>query len=105
MTLAGASVVALLGMPTYGSGLRGDDVVVPERPRLVLGENDSHASTFREPLKHLNEGYRRDDAGLGQCSGMTPEAMPSEPSLVRILCGHLTTRSWLPSEPLSTEDA
>jgi hypothetical protein len=46
---------------------------VLERPRLVLGEDDNLLGTCGEPLKHLNGGYRRQDAGLGQCSGMTPE--------------------------------
>lgn len=44
----------------------GADVVVPEPPRLVLSEDDDVASTFSEPLGHLNGGYRRRDACLRQ---------------------------------------
>jgi hypothetical protein len=34
----------------------GADVVVPERPRLVLGEDDDLASPLREPLEHSSRG-------------------------------------------------
>jgi hypothetical protein len=46
---------------------------VPQRPRLVLSQDNHLPGTIREPVKHLDGGYRRDDARLGQCSGMTPE--------------------------------
>jgi hypothetical protein len=51
----------------------GADVVVPERPRLILGKHQNLPGAIREQLKHLSRGYPRDDAGLAQCSGMTPE--------------------------------
>jgi hypothetical protein len=50
-------------------------VVVPERPRRILGKHNNLPGTFRKPLKHVSGGYRRDDAVLGQCSGMTPDGV------------------------------
>jgi hypothetical protein len=46
---------------------------VPQRPRLVLSKDDHLPRTFGEPFEHRNGDYWRNDARLGQCSGMTPE--------------------------------
>jgi hypothetical protein len=49
----------------------GADLVVPERPRIILGKHQNLPGTIREPLKHL-KGDATGGTTLGCASVLTP---------------------------------